>query len=172
MMFIIAVTLLPLNAYANGGTGYETYTLTLDPNYDGGHVRIIHNVSLYSFNGNEFTRQDHTILGWALSPDDEFYYLNNDTIRLEEDTTLYAIWDDFGSNIELPAASILIDGIQPYDGGKIYFGGKSWDIIGQSEDKWLLISSELLGRYEISIWEDAKIYCTGVFKIFSTNEKN
>ena len=175
LTLIMIMTYIPMQVYADPNedqpsTGdpviIETgYTLTLNPNYSGEPIGMVMNVTEYTL--PEYTRPGYIHKNWctksSISEEGAITYNIDEKIQLTGDLTLYAIWEKM-------AASDLIDGIPAYNGAYVYLGDVKWYIIGENSDKWLLISSEVLGGSKN--WQGAKDFCSDVYNAFSSNEKN
>ena len=73
------------------------YTLTLNPNYEGGASEAIL-VSYYSptytlTQSDVPTREGHTFYGWSETPTGDIEYVTGNVVTLSGNLTLYAIWD-------------------------------------------------------------------------------
>ena len=99
------VTLLLLCLSTTAWAQY-TYSLTLDPNYEGAEsvsIPVEYGVSGYQYKlsnfvptssfGSDFIRDGHSIVGWALSPTEPIKYAPNATVTMTGSLTLYAVWD-------------------------------------------------------------------------------
>ena len=145
--------------------GIDLYTLTLDANCDDVAGRSIPNVQEYLL--PDFSRTGYTFIGWGESPTGEVKYLKSYRLTLTSDKTLYAIWSN--KNVSTDNMS-MISGIPPYDNGYVYLGGIRWRVIGESGDKMLLVSADVLG--DNKTWGDANSYCGTVYDGFTPLEKN
>ena len=79
------------------GIGTDYYTLTLDPNYDGGSSYIVPNIASGShITLNEDltpTRSGYSCIGWATTPSGDVVYAVGSTITVNSNLTLYAKWE-------------------------------------------------------------------------------
>ncbi|MBP5800180.1 MAG: leucine-rich repeat protein [Prevotella sp.] len=91
-LMLLTILTVPTEAKAQGGDSYDTYTLTLDDNYDGGGIRTFNIYSGYNITPTAPTRTDYTFLGWATSATGDVVYAPNVQITINGDLTLYAKW--------------------------------------------------------------------------------
>ena len=105
----LLLVLLPAAALAAEGIpGQDGYTLTLNPNYNGGVGQMYDHVT--SMELPSLTRSGHVFNGWAESAAGGVRYLAGDKITLTSNTTLYAVWDqgNGGGSVSISAAEIKL----------------------------------------------------------------
>ena len=133
--------------WANGGEGtMDAVTKPLDQSYE--------------IPDCDFTRLDYVFMGWSITKSGSVKYSAGDTVTMTGDMDLYAVWGQ-----KLPT---LMDDISPSDGGYVYLSGIKWRVIGENDDRMLLISADGLGGDKN--WDDANDYCSTVYEGFSASE--
>lgn len=131
---------------------------------------LSHNVETVTFPA--MYRPKYALMGYARTKDGPVafpiedpvdFHSNNPNIHFPDSMTVYAVW-----------SPVTIDDIEPtwVDswGEKLNYAGILWDIIGESDDKMLLISHDILGGS--MNMSDADAFLFTMFDTFSPLEKS
>ena len=164
------------------------YTVTLDPGEGTGKPITYSSADQDSFpdlrtaDNLQFYRENDGRMGFKLDPkycpdsfsapegyEFECWDLSGYCILSSQATTCTAKWWE-----DTTASQGPIDGIPKTSRGEdFYLNGMKWHVIGEAEDRWLAISSDLLEVADSLTmpWGDAMAYCGNVYDGFSDCEK-
>ena len=93
------------------------YTVSFNANSGTGSMNAVEQSGYYQLPANEFAAPSHKVfVGWAYTADGEAIY--GDTIKLEADVTLYAVWEDIKYTVSFDANSgtATMDPVQVVEG--------------------------------------------------------
>ena len=101
-LMMLTILTAPNEARAQGG-GYSTdsYTLTLNDNYEGAEIRIISPIQsgrTILLNSFATTREYFYFMGWATTATGEVVYAPDAEITIDRNLTLYAKWAETSKN--------------------------------------------------------------------------